>query len=1316
MLDLLSPLRGYIAQNLQFYLGKYIEGIQLEGLGLFGGDLVLNDLEIKRHVLRESLEIPSSFDFSRGFIRELRIHIPWTQLLSQPIEVKFYTIELILTARSSTATPVSVGDSVAIETEIDQPKSGWIHDTLQKILANVSIQVNNLVLKYEHDDIVFSIALGALDFYSASEKNGWKRAFEELKTGRRIVCKGMDAKDVTIFLDRYTSEKNANKLTSQYSFRRKVVGYEVPILSRTSASMRAKVQLFSKAAVSGPLDQRSNPNSPLRQHHPDVNNCRKSIDLDKSFMHKPSVMYDPFYYYSCYRSSLSPVYEVDIFIGELVFSISDRQLEMLNQLLRSASYKLLQTHNSSSKIHNCGNNDDKPTAAGNTSAGPTFNYQMEAQEVNSNANKHVSWLSWVINALGTADNEQEDTLVTELLAETRAALLRGVSPGSKTGNDDYMSTTKTSCMRVFISSAILTLRKHEAGEHVENKDCMTTESREEFVPVANLGMVKVSVNARKNKIARPAVPILHSKLTYVVLELLLAREQERCGTNLVFEIEKVETMSATTSDNMDSVKYKKEEMLLTWGTTDNRCFYDCVSHPYFINSFFDEETVRLCERENRSLKTVKGRQNADIPVWKSLKADRKRKSSFDFANAQCECSMTWNGQTVRCIPVSTISEICQNLISSLKTKEQLLDNVILLNAASKAWALAGFATSFSQTFARALTAAAFEYQTHRNPGVGAQENLTQLLLPQLIAISCRYMLHHCPAASLSPSDKSDCWRRSIYSALRMRSAYIYDINESHVALPDLQRNNETVSNVLDVSFGAAQAVVDPAKCLIILESLSIFLPKNKNDLNNSIWICNEMSTPALKSVMPPKKSRNDVKLITGYYVHIRLPSSAGSGDTSVKIDACSDLNVSGSDFTWLGNFRTDSSDSRLQLGTLTAYLGGAQSKIAKVSLLELLEFDLSTLENCVDEGDSNEFLASLIKAKIDFSLPAIENITTSINRIARPLGYPIPWANTIFVPKQPQALFQIEICQISFSRIVISRPRLLMAQRQSFRGEISSVSATWKNKVEGSYKMILQGGAAAMPYKNSNVNSHLVQFEMVQEKSSGRLNGVPLLKSLGRFALISDLLTTTCAHCKVSVQGQLAHVHIDLCGLTQLTRKVCYLINTIIPSRDDLKYKLVRQEHCTQDDTIADRSLTGWNFTIDLKAGGADIRLNEALQLGILVLTLSSTENKADATDSVKSGGTLHLDFVSKGAVLYASKSGILMGLTDPLILNIDKVNVSAGFTHRLVNGQQTYATDVTLSASSMQASLSRLKVQSHACHLYNLSSKIPRNVNCCFY
>ncbi|OWZ24163.1 hypothetical protein PHMEG_000870 [Phytophthora megakarya] len=254
MLDLLSPLRGYIAQNLQFYLSKYIEDIQLEGLGLFGGDLVLNDLEIKRHVLRESLEIPSSFDFSRGFIRELRIHIPWTQLLSQPIEVKLYTIELILTAKSDTEQRAARADTTPKDGDVDkieQPKSGWIHDTLQKILANISVQVNNLVLKYEHDDVVFSIALGTLDFYSASDKDEWKRSFEELKGGKRAICKRIDAKDLTIFLDRYTSDGDTK---------------------------------------------------------------------DSPTQDPPSVLCDPFYYYSCNRSGVTPMYEADVFIGELIFS------------------------------------------------------------------------------------------------------------------------------------------------------------------------------------------------------------------------------------------------------------------------------------------------------------------------------------------------------------------------------------------------------------------------------------------------------------------------------------------------------------------------------------------------------------------------------------------------------------------------------------------------------------------------------------------------------------------------------------------------------------------------------------------------------------------------------------------------------------------------------------------------------------------------------------------------------------------------------------------------------------------------------------
>ncbi|KAE9348064.1 hypothetical protein PF008_g7527 [Phytophthora fragariae] len=658
MLDLLSPLRGYIAQNLQFYLSKYIEDIQLEGLGLFGGDLVLNDLEIKRHVLRESLEIPSSFDFSRGFIRELRIHIPWTQLLSQPIEVKLYTIELILTAKSDDparagAAAAAGGDANAEpppEDKIEQPKSGWIHDTLQKILANISVQVNNLVLKYEHDDVVFSIALGTLDFYSASESDGWKRNFEELGGGRRAICKRIDAKDVTIFLDRYTSEADAKDGSTRDRVRRNVVGYELPVLSRTSASVRAKLQLFPNAAAGRAQDGRrsrpTSPRSPLHQPPPTPSGVQDEgniVDVDGLFGYRPSVMCDPFYYYSCNRSSVTPMHEVDIFIGELLFSVSDRQLEMLNQLIKSASSKIEQAHElapQEKNTHVASGRDVKAAPDGVTTAAIPRKYPNECQKMDGIAKKRESWFGWAMNALGTAEDEEEDELVSELLAETRGALLRVRPPISDADEDALIASgpvTKTSCVRLCISSASLTLRKHEKeDQEVERQDAVVAENEEEFVPVANIGMVKVSRQTRRRKVARPAVPVLNLTMSYVALEMLLARGEEKSGTDLVFEIEKVELVSATASENREDSKCKKGRVLLAWGSIDSSHFSDCVSHPYFINSFFGEETTRLNQRETRSFEIVKVSLDADIPVWKTLEVgqgnsdESKNDPSTDF--------------------------------------------------------------------------------------------------------------------------------------------------------------------------------------------------------------------------------------------------------------------------------------------------------------------------------------------------------------------------------------------------------------------------------------------------------------------------------------------------------------------------------------------------------------------------------------------------------------------------------------------------------------------------------------------------------------
>ena len=51
----LTPLKRLLAQTIQTQLSKYIIGIDLEELGLLGGDLVLENLELRRDVLQEVL-------------------------------------------------------------------------------------------------------------------------------------------------------------------------------------------------------------------------------------------------------------------------------------------------------------------------------------------------------------------------------------------------------------------------------------------------------------------------------------------------------------------------------------------------------------------------------------------------------------------------------------------------------------------------------------------------------------------------------------------------------------------------------------------------------------------------------------------------------------------------------------------------------------------------------------------------------------------------------------------------------------------------------------------------------------------------------------------------------------------------------------------------------------------------------------------------------------------------------------------------------------------------------------------------------------
>ena len=73
-------LESYITPILMSFVEKYIKNITPAdlNLSLWGGDVVLKNLEMKLDVLENELHLPLTF--LSGRVHELTIHIPWTSL------------------------------------------------------------------------------------------------------------------------------------------------------------------------------------------------------------------------------------------------------------------------------------------------------------------------------------------------------------------------------------------------------------------------------------------------------------------------------------------------------------------------------------------------------------------------------------------------------------------------------------------------------------------------------------------------------------------------------------------------------------------------------------------------------------------------------------------------------------------------------------------------------------------------------------------------------------------------------------------------------------------------------------------------------------------------------------------------------------------------------------------------------------------------------------------------------------------------------------------------------------------------------------
>ncbi|XP_010173217.2 vacuolar protein sorting-associated protein 13B-like, partial [Antrostomus carolinensis] len=102
-------------------------------------------------------------------------------------------------------------------------KQGYVQSLIRRVVNNVNIVINNLILKYVEDDIVLSVNITSAECYTVDEF--WDRAFMDISATDLVLRKMINFSDCTVCLDK----RNASG---------KIEFYQEPLLYKCSFRTR----------------------------------------------------------------------------------------------------------------------------------------------------------------------------------------------------------------------------------------------------------------------------------------------------------------------------------------------------------------------------------------------------------------------------------------------------------------------------------------------------------------------------------------------------------------------------------------------------------------------------------------------------------------------------------------------------------------------------------------------------------------------------------------------------------------------------------------------------------------------------------------------------------------------------------------------------------------------------------------------------------------------------------------------------------------------------------------------------------------------
>ncbi|BFZ57125.1 Vacuolar protein sorting-associated protein 13 [Savitreella phatthalungensis] len=195
-------LEGLVAQLLNRFLGAYIDGFDPKQLnvGIWSGDVKLRNLKLKREAL-DKFKLP--IDVSAGYVGELTLSIPWSNLAKKPVKVFIDNVFLLAApkidqeydeaddrrrARALKQEKLESAELLSrkqadLTTDESKRNQSFAESLTTKIVDNLQITINSVHIRYEDSvsapDSPFSVGITLNEFSALSTDAEWNHAFIE---------------------------------------------------------------------------------------------------------------------------------------------------------------------------------------------------------------------------------------------------------------------------------------------------------------------------------------------------------------------------------------------------------------------------------------------------------------------------------------------------------------------------------------------------------------------------------------------------------------------------------------------------------------------------------------------------------------------------------------------------------------------------------------------------------------------------------------------------------------------------------------------------------------------------------------------------------------------------------------------------------------------------------------------------------------------------------------------------------------------------------------------------------------------------------